>query len=273
MRPFLLFTKEQALCCIFPALVFTMLAVSHLFAGIIYRYDFMLIGCIAVQFALYKLKFETADEVLVICVFHLLGLLMELFKTHIGSWSYSEYAVTKVFGVPLYSGFMYASVASYMCQAWRRFDLRFHNWPGNRAARVIAVLIYLNFFTNHFILDVRYAIAIFIILYFRKAVVEFIIEGKAYRMPVILSFILIGFFIWLAENIATRLGAWKYAYQQHTWAIVDYQKISSWAFLVIVSYIIIAELKIIKQKSPDGRPDAGREKLPEKFMPGISRLV
>jgi len=273
MRPFLLFTKEQSLCCVFPVLVFVMLAVSHLFTGIICRYDFMLVGCIAVQFVLYKLKFETADEVLVICVFHLLGLLMELFKTHIGSWSYPEYGLTKVFGVPLYSGFMYASVASYMCQAWRRFDLRFYNWPGHRAAKVIGVLIYLNFFTNHFIIDVRYAIAVLIVYYFRKAVVEFIIEGKAYRMPVILSFILIGFFIWLAENIATRLGAWKYAYQHHTWAMVNYQKISSWAFLVIVSYIIIAELKIFKQNSPDELTTTAKEKLPEKIMPGINRYI
>jgi len=271
MRPFLLFTKEQALCCIFPALVFTLLGLSHFFTGMMYRYDFMLIGCIAVQFALYKLKFETADEVLVICVFHFLGLLMELFKTHIGSWSYPEYALTKVFGVPLYSGFMYASVACYMCQAWRRFDLRFYNWPNHYAARVIAALIYLNFFTNHFIIDVRYAIAVLIIYYFRKAVVEFIIKGKAYRMPVILSFLLIGFFIWLAENIATRLGAWKYAYQHHTWAMVNYQKISSWAFLVIVSYIIIAELKTIKQKNPAGLPES--KKQPETIMPGISRYV
>lgn len=273
MRSFLLFTKEQALCCIFPAIVFAMLAISHLFASIIYRYDFMLIACITVQFGLYKLRFETADEVLVICVFHLLGLLMELFKTHAGSWSYPEYALTKVFGVPLYSGFMYASVASYMCQAWRRFNLRFQNWPNYRASRVIAALIYLNFFSNHFIIDVRYAIAVPIIYYFRKAVVEFIIGGKVYRMPVMLSFMLIGLFIWMAENIATRLGAWKYAYQHHTWVMVNYQKISSWAFLVIVSYIIIAELKIIKQTVPAGRTNSGKEKLPEKFMPGISRLV
>ena len=49
---------------------------------------------------------------------------MELFKVHKGSWSYPEEAYTKFFGVPLYSGFMYASVASYMCQAWHWFNLK-----------------------------------------------------------------------------------------------------------------------------------------------------
>jgi len=211
----------------------------------------MLLGCIIIQAALFFLKIETWDEVIVICVFHLLGLIMELFKVRIGSWSYPEHAVTKIFGVPLYSGFMYASVASYMCQAWRRFNLELYHWPRHQIARVIGALIYLNFFSNHFITDVRYFIGLLILFFFRKAIVKFHIENKTYQMPVILSFLLIGFFIWLAENIATRLGAWKYAYQHKTWAMVNYQKISSWAFLVIVSFIIITELKMLKKKIED----------------------
>jgi uncharacterized membrane protein YoaT (DUF817 family) len=58
----------------------------------------------------------------------------------------------------------------------------------------------------------------------------------------------------LAENIATFLGAWKYAYQHHAWTLVNYQKISSWAFLVIVSYIIVAELKMFKEKTKPPNP-------------------
>lgn len=249
MRHFLLFVKLQTLSCLFPAAVFTLLALSHFVTGIIYRYDFMLTGCVAVQILLVALKIETLDELKVICIFHLLGLIMELFKVHFGSWAYPGFAVTKFWGVPLYSGFMYASVASYMCQAWRRLDIHLYNWPNHWIARIIGALIYLNFFSNHFIPDVRYLIALLIVFFFRKAAVEYFIAGKAYQMPVILSFLLIGFFIWLAENVATRLGAWKYAYQHTTWAIVDCQKISSWAFLVIVSFIIIAELKILKKQT------------------------
>ncbi len=223
-----------------------MLALSHLFTGFIPRYDFMLIACIVIQAAMFFGGLETKNEVVVICVFHLLGLMMELFKVHIGSWSYPEAAFTKFAGVPLYSGFMYASVASYMCQAWRRFDLELISWPGHWVARICGALIYFNFFTNHFFIDVRYYIGVLIIIFFRKSLVKFHIEKKAYRMPVIVSFVLIGFFIWLAENVATKLGAWKYAYQHKTWAMVNYQKISSWGFLVIVSFIIIAELKLLK---------------------------
>jgi uncharacterized membrane protein YoaT (DUF817 family) len=246
LRHFLLFGLQQALACIFPVFVFASLAVSHLFAGFIPRYDFMLIACLLTQVVMFYTKIETKDEVLVVCVFHLLGLCMELFKVHFGSWSYPEFAYTKIAGVPLYSGFMYASVASYLCQAWRRLDLQMLNWPPHWPVRVIGALIYLNFFSNHFIPDLRNLIGVFVLLLFWKSVVVFHVDGKAYRMPVALSFLLIGFFIWLAENIATRFGAWKYAYQHKTWAMVDYQKISSWAFLVIVSYIIVAELKMLK---------------------------
>ncbi|MDN5287212.1 MAG: hypothetical protein JWR38_3486 [Mucilaginibacter sp.] len=246
---FYTFALQQALSCVFPVLVFTTLAVSHLFKDVIPRYDFMLIACVLIQVALYYTKIETKDEVLVICIFHLLGLMMELFKVHYGSWAYPEFAYTKLFGVPLYSGFMYASVASYMCQAWRRLNLQILYWPHHYTARIIGALIYFNFFSNHFIYDVRYLIGLLILYFFRRSVVIFYLDNKAYRIPTILSFLLIGFFIWLAENVATLLGAWKYAYQHNGWAMVNYQKISSWGFLVIVSFIIVAELKMLKLNS------------------------
>lgn len=254
IRHLFVFGWQQSLACLFPVLVFSMLALSHLFTGVLPRYDFMLIACISIQLVMFRLHIETADELLVVCIFHLLGLLMELEKVYIGSWSYPEFAYAKISGVPLYSGFMYASVASYLCQAWRRLDIRIEGWPSATAARVLGALIYINFFTNHFITDLRYFIAVPILYFFRKATVYFRLKDSVYHMPVILSFMLIGFFIWLAENIATRLGAWKYAYQHHNWTVVNYQKISSWDFLVIVSFIIVAELKMLKQRDTARRP-------------------
>ncbi len=259
---FFIFVKQQALSCLFPVLVFAMLAVSHLFKDILPRYDFMLLACLLIQAAMYYTSMETRDEVLVICIFHLLGLMMELFKVHYGSWSYPEFAYTKLFGVPLYSGFMYASVASYMCQAWRRLGLQIAYWPHHLTARVIGALIYLNFFSNHFIYDVRYFIGLLILYFFRRSVITFYLAGKAYRMPAIVSFLLIGFFIWLAENAATLLGAWKYAYQHRGWAMVNYQKISSWGFLVIVSFIIVAELKMLKSGVKQSGPAVITDKTP-----------
>src|SRR5471030_1961332 len=96
IRHFFLFGVHQALSCIFPVLVFGMLGLSHLFTGLLPRYDFMLIACVVIQIILYLTKIETADEVLVICLFHLLGLVMELFKVRIGSWAYPEFAYAKI---------------------------------------------------------------------------------------------------------------------------------------------------------------------------------
>ncbi|MDQ0861081.1 hypothetical protein QFZ72_004560 [Bacillus sp. V2I10] len=78
----------------------------------------------------------------VIFVFHIIGLALELYKVRMGSWAYPEEGIRKVFGVPLYSGFMYASVASYMCQAWRRMDLRISSCPASWIVVILGAAIY-----------------------------------------------------------------------------------------------------------------------------------
>lgn len=70
----------------------------------------------------------------VIAVFHGAGLALELFKTHAHAWACPEPGWTKIAGVPLYSGFMYASVASYLCQAWRRLDVSLSCLPAGLGA-------------------------------------------------------------------------------------------------------------------------------------------
>lgn len=237
------------LSCIFPAFIFSTLLLSNFIpVYLIFRYDLLLLACIAMQVFMLKSGMETRDEILVICLFHCLGLAMELFKVSRGSWSYPEYAYTKFFNVPLYSGFMYASVASYMCQAWRRFNLQIVNAPNRFISIGLAAAIYLNFFTHHFFFDFRYLLALLVFVAFYRAKVQFTPFRKRLSMPVPLSFFLIGFFIWIAENMATFLGAWKYAYQHKDWSMVDTQKIGSWILMSIVSYLIVMELKAIKSK-------------------------
>lgn len=60
------------------------------------------------------------------------------------------------------------------------------------------------------------------------------------------GFFIVGFFIWIAENIATFLGAWKYPDQHEAWHLVGFSKISSWFLLIIISVIIVAQLKHVK---------------------------
>ncbi len=241
------FGLQQALACVFPvALFLTLAATKVIHVPFLHRYDLILLVCILVQFLMVRYKWESIDELKVISLFHIIGLALELYKVHMGSWAYPEDGYTKLWGVPLYSGFMYASVASYICQAWRRFDLKFVHWPANWLTYPVAALIYLNFFAHHFVPDLRWLIIFSLFFIFWKGYVEFNVNGLLYKMPTLLSFLLVGFFIWLAENISTFLGAWKYPHQMAVWQMVHLGKISSWFLLVIISIIIVANLKHIK---------------------------
>jgi uncharacterized membrane protein YoaT (DUF817 family) len=238
----------QARSCVFPVLIFVALAASQLIRVPLPRYDLLLIICLLAQWIMYRTGLETRDEVLVITVFHLLGLIMEIHKVNQGSWSYPEEAYTKIAGVPLYAGFMYASVGSYICQAWRNLQLDVEAWPRDAWAYLAGAAIYVNFFTNAFMPDLRLYIAVLLLIVFWRTKFVFHLHGNTRRISALLSFVIIGFFIWLAENIATYFGAWKYAYQHAGWKMVSWHKITSWGLLVIVSIIIVGQLKRIKAR-------------------------
>lgn len=243
------FAYKQALSCLFPLAIFLSLAFTKVVTipGLP-RYDLLLLLCLAIQAFMYFSKLETLDELKVILVFHAIGLCLELFKTHLGSWSYPDFAYTKIGTVPLYSGFLYSSVASYMCQSWRRLDLRLYKYPPAAIAFSFAVLIYINFFTEHFFLDCRWLLIPLVFIIFWQSKVRFVVAGEKRMMPLALSFVLIGLFVWLAENISTFLNAWQYPYQTEKWCMVHSSKISSWFLLVIISFIVVAQLKHVKAR-------------------------
>jgi uncharacterized membrane protein YoaT (DUF817 family) len=232
---------------LFPAAIFAALFLLRI-APIphVPAYDAMLVLCIILQWLMVRTKLETLDELKVICVFHLIGLALELYKVHMGSWTYPQDAYTKIGGVPLYSGFMYASVASYLCQAWRRLDVVLLRWPRSYWTVPLGAAIYLNFMTHHYIPDLRWELTALLFIVFLRTIVTFRVGDAVYRMPLTLGFLLIGFFVWIAENIGTFLGAWRYPNQEDAWNLVSIGKISSWFLLVIVSFIIVAQLKHVK---------------------------
>ena len=247
----LFFGIKEARACLFAGLFFVaVFAVPR--AGLlgIPRYDLLLIIALAIQAAMLWLKLETWDEVKAITLFHLIGFALEVFKTSaaIQSWSYPDFAYTKVLGVPLFSGFMYAAVGSYMIQAWRLLDLKIDHHPPYWMAWVVAILVYANFFTHHFIGDYRWYIAALALGLYARSVVTFRPLDRERRMPLILAFVLIGFFIWLAENISTFFSVWSYPDQLGAWSVVHVAKWSSWSLLVIMTFTIVANLKHIKEK-------------------------
>jgi uncharacterized membrane protein YoaT (DUF817 family) len=243
------FTLKEARSCIFAGLFFaSVLLIPR--AGLlgIPRYDVLFCIALLIQGWLLFTGRESTDELKAICLFHLLGFALEVFKTSSGikSWSYPDFAYTKVFGVPLYSGFMYAAVGSYIIQAWRLLNLRVEHHPPYWMAGVIASAIYLNFFTQHFIGDYRWYLAVAALGLYARATVIFRPHMRDRKMPLFLALILIGFFLWLAENLGTFFGLWSYPHQLEAWAAVHVSKWSAWSLLVLMSFTIVTNLKHIK---------------------------
>ncbi len=247
---FLYFGIKESRACLFAGLFFAAVILTPK-SGVLGlpRYDVLLVAALAIQFWMICARLETLDEVKAICLFHVVGFALEVFKTSSGiqSWSYPDFAYTKLLGVPLFSGFMYAVVGSYIIQAWRLFHLRIQHHPPYWMASAIAVAIYANFFTHHFIGDFRWYLTAFLFGLYARTTVVFRPYDRDRQMPLLLSFVLIGFFLWLAENAATFLGVWHYPHQLGAWATVHVGKWGSWSLLVIMTFTIVANLKHIRR--------------------------
>jgi uncharacterized membrane protein YoaT (DUF817 family) len=248
---FLYFGIKEARSCLFVVSFFAAVLLMPR-AGIagIPRYDLLLGVALVIQAWMLAAGLETWDELKAVCLFHVVGFALEAFKVsaNISSWSYPDFAYTKVLGVPLFAGFMYAAVGSYIVQAWRLFDLRIRHHPPYWMAVAIASLIYANFFTHHYIGDYRWYLAACALGLYSRTSVIFRPLDRDRQMPLMLSFVLIGFFIWLAENIGTFWGVWRYPNQLGAWSIVHLSKWSSWSLLVIMTFTIVASLKHVKAK-------------------------
>lgn len=106
---------------------------------------------------------------------------------------------------------MYSAVGSFINHAWHLLKLRIEHHPPYWTMFLLSFAIYLNFFTHHFLPDVRYYLMVLVLLMMWKTRVYFTVLKTPRVMPLVLGFLLIGFFfIWVAENIAILFGAWQY---------------------------------------------------------------
>jgi uncharacterized membrane protein YoaT (DUF817 family) len=204
------------------------------------RYDFLLLVAVTTQVALLALKFERIEEAKVILIFHVVATVMELFKTAKGSWIYPDANVIRIAGVPLFSGFLYSAVGSYIARCWRLFDFRFSNYPDARWTWLLALLIYVNFFTHHYIIDARWALFTIAAAIYGRTMIHFTVDRVPRRMPLLLGFFLVSLFIWLAENIGSFSAVWLYPHQLRTWSPVTWGKLGSWFLLMIISFVLVS---------------------------------
>jgi uncharacterized membrane protein YoaT (DUF817 family) len=239
---FLLFGFKQGWACLFGALLLLLLLATHFFYpkdAPLARYDFLVIGAVAIQAGMLLFRLENIEEAKVILVFHIVGTVMELFKTAHGSWLYPEPGVLKIGAVPLFSGFMYAAVGSYIARIWRIFRFRFEPYPPHWATWLLAAAIYVNFFAHHWLPDMRMGLFAITILMFWRTKVWFTPFRKARWMPLLLGWLLVAGFIWIAENVGTFSRTWAYP-GQDAWELVSPAKLGAWSLLMIISFVLVS---------------------------------
>lgn len=240
---FFSFGIKQAWACLFGGLMLAVILLSYLFYpdnASLHRYDFITLVAILIQLLLLVSKLETWEEAKVILIFHIVGTAMEVFKTQVGSWVYPEPALLKIGNVPLFSGFMYACVGSYIARVWRIFDIKFTRFPSLRYQLGLAIAIYINFFTHHYIMDLRYGLFLGCFALYGLSVIWFKPDEKHRPMPLVLGLFLVALFIWFAENIGTFARAWSYPGQEAGWHMVSIGKLGSWFLLMIISFVLVA---------------------------------
>lgn len=238
---FLVFGLKQAWACLFGGLMLGMILVTRLWwpeIGLA-RYDAWFLAALLIQIGMLAFRLETPSEAKVILIFHVVGTGMELFKTAAGSWIYPGEALFRLGGVPLFSGFMYACVGSYMARIQRIFDIRFSHYPPVWATVLLALAIYINFFSHHFIFDFRFVLfAVLGLLYFRSSM-HYRVFRFRHRMPMLVAFLLVALFIWIGENIGTWSRAWIYPDQADGWSLVSWSKLGSWYLLMLISVVLV----------------------------------
>ncbi|MCM0638379.1 DUF817 domain-containing protein [Cellulomonas wangsupingiae] len=247
------FVLKQGWACLFGGALLTLLLAARFWypdSASLARNDALTLAALGLQVLMLATRLETVREMRVVLLFHLVGTAMELFKTDAGSWSYAAEGVLRVGDVPLFSGFMYGAVGSYLVRVFRIFELRFDRHPRRWVTAALAVGIYANFFTHHWVADARWVLLAAVVAVYGRTVMHFRVHAARLRMPLLLAFTLVAAFIWVAENLATFAGAWLYPSQVDGWHVVGGTKLVSWFLLMIVSVVLVTW--VYPPRPPDG---------------------
>ena len=243
LSEFIAFGVKQAWACLFGGLLLLGILLTAQFWPVdaaLARYDFLVLYALTIQASFLLTRLERPQEGVVILIFHIVGTVMELFKTSAGSWSYPEESLLRLGGVPLFSGFMYAAVGSYLARVWRTFHFRYSAYPPVWLTAVLASLIYINFFSHHYLPDIRLALFAATALIYGRTFVHYRFWRYRHKMPLLLGFFLVSLFIWLAENLGTAGRAWVYPNQSEAWVWVGLEKLGAWYLLMLISFVLVS---------------------------------
>ncbi len=261
LAEFIMFVLKQGWACLFGgSLLLAIIGTKMIWQAdwALNRYDALFVIAVGLQLGFLVLKLETWAEAKVILLFHISGTAMELFKTYAGSWSYPEEAIFRLQGVPLFTGFMYAAVGSYMVRVIRLFDMQFAPFPPMVLHFGLAALAYVNFFSHHFVWDIRNLLFLATILFYIRTRIWFQIGTNWYWMPLPVAAFFSSFFLWVAENIGTLTGTWIYS-GQNPLELVNFAKMGSWYLLL---YVAFATVTLVVRDPLKQSPVAPRRTVP-----------
>ena len=256
------FCHRQLLACVFGVLLLAGLLLTKHWAEAapLSRQDFLFLYALGLQIALIVFRFEHREEVVVILAFHLLATVMEWFKTSpaIGSWQYpAEGVIFRVYQVPLFAGFLYSSVGSYIARAWRLLEFRFIAYPPVWMTAILAGLAYLNFFTHHFVADIRWILIGASVVLFWRCRLTFRTGRRVRTIPLLAGLLAVAFLIWIAENAGTYARAWVYPDQIDGWKPVSLQKFWAWYLLMILSFVLVSFVNL--RRGSEGSASLSRD--------------
>lgn len=249
---FITFGIKQANAAMFGGFLLAVMIVTQYWYPLefLHRYDFIFLSAVAFQIFMFAARLETKREALVIIIFHIVATVMEIFKTSpsIGSWAYPEAFIFGIANVPLFTGFMYSTVGSYIARVWRIFDFQFNVYPKKVYTIILVAAIYINFFTHHYFYDIRWWLFLITIILFYKTNIYFKVSKIHRKMPLLFGWLLVSLFIWFAENIGTYVQVWIYPHQREAWSFVSLSKLSAWYLLMLLSFVLVTLVHRIKIK-------------------------
>lgn len=221
--------------------------------GVLTRLDWLFLAALGLQAGLILGGWETKREALTILAFHLCGTAMEIFKIHMGSWAYPDTGIFALFGAPLFTGFMYAAVGSYLARFWRLADWRLERAPPLWAVWALGAAAYLNFFAHHFLPDLRGLLFLLTLLAFGRTWLMVDWGHGRRRIPFLIPFTAAAGAVWAAENLATGAGIWLYPHQTAVWRMVPLSKFGSWFLLLLLTFALVAALRALEGRALEER--------------------
>lgn len=238
---FVVFSAKILWAALFGTMILSAIILSKLIwqdDWIVARYDALVIFALVTQIVFIWRGLETWEEAKVIAIFHITGTVMEIFKLSQGSWDYPDQGILEIGGVPLFSGFMYASVGSFIARSIRLFHIQFAPYPAFWVTYVLAVAIYVNFYTHHYTYDIRWVLFAATLLLFWRTKIWFFVRSKPMSIRLPVGALLSAILLWVAENVGTFTQTWSYAVQGDI-GLVDIGKFGSWYLLLFVAFVTV----------------------------------